>query len=390
MKNTIRVAMIIQGYHPRIGGAERQLAALIPLLNEQAVEVHVLTRRFPGFKPYDVIQGVPVHRVPIPGPKPVASLAFTILSLPILWRLQPDIIHAHELLSPTTTAVAAKYILGAGVVAKVLRSGDIGDVAKLKRKLFGATRISMFRKNVDAFIAVSREIDKELADVGIPDRRRLFIPNGVDIKWMTPATDAEKRALRLSLGLPDAPIVIFTGRLAPEKGIGQLISIWPAVRTVRPDALLLVVGGGDEAKSLKHRASNGVEFIGAVDDVAPYLKASDLFVLPSVAEGLSNSLLEAMASGLPVIATTVGGTPDVVEHGNNGLLVAPGDVYALQHAVIALLGDDDRRSNMGQRARQKILSEYALPVTATRLRTLYDHLLSCQAVATTRSSPSQQ
>jgi glycosyltransferase involved in cell wall biosynthesis len=104
-RNKIRVAMIIQSYHPRVGGAERQLAALAPLLQAQGVDVHILTRRYAGLKSFEVIDGIPVHRLPIPGSRPVASLSFSLSAQPLLYRLKPNLVHAHELLSPTTTAV---------------------------------------------------------------------------------------------------------------------------------------------------------------------------------------------------------------------------------------------------------------------------------------------
>src|SRR5687768_17273455 len=174
MPPTIRVAMLIQRYHPHIGGAEQQLAALAPLLQARDIEVTVMTRRYPGLQPFETVKGVPVYRLPIPGPKPLASMAFTLFALPLLRRLRPDVIHAHELLSPTTTAVAAKRLLGIPVVAKVLRGGELGDLAKLKRKAFGQGRIRNFQKHVDAFVVISREIDAELAEIGALPGQRAF------------------------------------------------------------------------------------------------------------------------------------------------------------------------------------------------------------------------
>jgi glycosyltransferase involved in cell wall biosynthesis len=160
--------MIIQAYHPHVGGAERQLMALVPLLQARGVEINILTRRYPGLKPFEMIGGAPVHRLPIPGPKPVASTAFTLAALPLLARLRPHVIHAHELLSPTTTAVAAKRLYNTPVVAKVLRGGVLGDIDKLQKKPLGQRRLATFRRQVDAFITISQEIDDELAALGVP------------------------------------------------------------------------------------------------------------------------------------------------------------------------------------------------------------------------------
>lgn len=120
----MRVAMIIQGYYPRLGGAERQLGAIAPRLQAMGVNIQVLTRRYPGLKSREDVAGIPVHRLPVPGPKPLASLAFTMSALLLLRKLRPDIIHAHELFSPATTAVAARRLLGIPVVVKILRSAS--------------------------------------------------------------------------------------------------------------------------------------------------------------------------------------------------------------------------------------------------------------------------
>ena len=153
--------MIIQDYLPLVGGAERQLATLAPLLREQNVEIFILTRRYSHLLPYELIDGVPVYRLPIIKPKALASLMFTLTALPLLRRLQPDLIHAHGLLSPTTTAVAAKRWLGMPVVVKLIGGGEGGDLGRLKRKPFGLRRIRSFRHWVDAFVVISQEIDKQ-------------------------------------------------------------------------------------------------------------------------------------------------------------------------------------------------------------------------------------
>lgn len=375
MRGPLRVAMIIQGYHPPVGGAERQLAALAPLLQARGVEVHVLTRRYPGLLPFEIVRGVPVHRLPIPGPKAVASLTFTLAALPLLGRLRPDIIHAHELLSPATTAALGKALLNVPVIVKVLRGGRMGDITKIKNRPGATLRLALLRHSVDAFIAISREIDAELAEIGIPPERRPFIPNGVDTERFAPPGPETRHTRRAALGLPDGPVALFAGRLVAEKRVDHLLDLWPGVRAVHPEALLLVLGTGEEEARLRRAAGAGVRFAGEVADVAPYLQAADLFLLPSASEGLSNALLEAMAAGLPAVATAVGGAPDLITHGENGWLVPPSDPEALRSAILALLGDPDRRARLGRRARERVECQYALPVVAGRLRALYDRLL---------------
>lgn len=369
--------MIIQGYHPLVGGAERQLAAFAPELQALDIELHVLTRRYKGLRPFEVINQVPVHRLPIPGPKPTASLTFTFTALPLLRRLRPHILHAHEVFSPATTATAAKRVLGGTpVVVTAHRSGPLGDVQRLLKKFMGRQRMQTFQQQVNAFVVISQEIDAELAGVGVPDARRVFIPNGVDTRYFAPLGAEAKLAQRQKLGLPaDAPVAIFTGRLAPEKRVQHLIRVWPAVRAAHPDATLLILGVGPEEAALKQAAGPGVTFAGRIENVAPYLQAADIFVLPSVAEGLSVAMLEAMSTGLAAVVTRVGGAADVIRPGENGWLIPPDDPAALQEALLALAGDPSQRVEMGQRARACVVDEYSLPVLAKRLRNLYERLI---------------
>lgn len=375
-RSLMRVAMIIQSYYPHVGGAERQLATIAPLLQARGVDVQILTRRYTGLRPFEMIGDVPVHRLPIPGPKAMASLTFTLAAQPLLYRLKPDIIHAHELLSPTTTAVLAKRLMGIPVVAKVLRGGVLGDIAKLKTRQTGVQRLAAMQRHVNSFITISQEIDQELADLGVPPAQRPFIPNGVDTDRFAPIPAAQRETLRRELGLPAGLITIFTGRLSPEKRIDQLIAIWPQVRSAQPEASLLLLGTGEQETELKQQAGEDVIFQGAVPDVAPYLQAADLFVLPSATEGLSNALLEAMAASLPVVASNVGGAPDLIAPGVNGRLIAPDAPTDLAQVVITLLGDGLQRAQLGERARQKVLRDYALPTIVDKLCGLYEQLLT--------------
>ncbi len=374
--STLKVAMLIQSYHPRIGGAERQLAALAPLLQRKGVEIHVLTRRYKGLAPYQEINNIPVHRLPVPGPKAVASLTFTLAALSLIRRLRPDVVHAHEMLSPATTATFAKFLFDVPILVKVLRGGKLGDLTKLHRKPFGERRLKLQKRLVDRFLVISNEIDRELQKEGIPAGQRFFLPNGVDTERFSPIPSGERSRFRRVLGLPDVPLAIYVGRLTSEKRVEHLLEIWPSVRERHPQAALLILGSGDQEPHLKQKAGLGVHFLGQVEDVAPYLQAADLFLLPSETEGLSNALLEGMSSGLAVIATSVGGSPDLIAHGQNGWLVPPNDTSALRDATLSLLDRPDLRAELGQAARAKVIAEYALPAMAERLYDLYIRLVN--------------
>lgn len=369
MSEPLRVAMLIQAFYPRLGGAERQLASIAPLLKNLGVEIEIFTRRYDrSLAPFELINDVPVHRLPTPGPKPLAALSFSLSAIPMLAKFKPQVIHAHELLSPATTAVMAKRFLGTPVVAKVLRGGELGDLAKLNKRAFGANRITSIKNGIDAFIVISSEIDAELAAIGVPPEKRTFIPNGVDLQRFMPG---DKTPLRRSLNLPDGLIVIFSGRLDPEKRVNHLVGMWADIMKIQSGATLLILGTGTEEEKLKQMAGENVRFEGNIKDVAPYLRASDIFVLPSSTEGLSNSLLEAMASGLATIATRVGGAMDLIQNGENGFLIQPEDPQSLLSALKILLADGELRTRFGTASRNLIEKNYSLSATAESLNALY-------------------
>lgn len=376
INDQLRVAMLTQSYLPNQSGTSRQLAALAPLLKSQGIDLHIVTLRQPGMNRYEEIRGIPVHRLSMPMTSAVKSMSFSLGAMPLLRELQPDLVHSHALLSPTTTAVMAKRLNGTPVVAKVLRSGILGDISKLKRKPFGMRRIATYCAHIDAFIAVSQEINRELREVGVPTNKRILIPNGVHTKRFAPVGPLKKRQLRIELGLPTGPIVVFSGRLTMGKRLDQLIYVWRDIRKVFDDAHLLIVGGGEQEARLRSLADDGVIFTGYVEDVAPYLNAADLFVLPSATGGLSNALLEAMACGLPVVATEVGGSPDLIENGFTGRLIQPDRPDQLQFALEKMLLNRHRLRIMGQNCRERILRDYALSAVAYRLRSLYDDVVS--------------
>ena len=173
---------------------------------------------------------------------------------------------------------------------------------------------------------------------------------------------------------------MFTGRLHPQKNLDLLIEAWPAVSKATGASLLLVGEGVERdrltAKVAQLGASDSVHFLGSVKSPADLLKGADLFALPSLAEGMSNSLLEAMATRLPCMASDIGGNRDLLGVGDAGVLVrnSSPDVWAAE--MIALLRDEERRERMGKAARRRIEEEFSLERIVDRYVELYRELLS--------------
>jgi glycosyltransferase involved in cell wall biosynthesis len=195
------------------------------------------------------------------------------------------------------------------------------------------------------------------------------IYNGVDLSRFTPG---ERRPLPADIPVPpDAPVVTVVAALREPKGHEHAIRAWPAVREKVPDATLLIVGSGPHEPALHALAGDGVVFTGVRADIPEILAGSTLALLPSLTEALPTTLIEAAASGLAVVATTVGGTAETVDHGRTGLLVPPADPDALAAAVAELLLDPDRRAAYGAAGRRLAEERFDLHRWVRRLADLY-------------------
>lgn len=368
----MRVAMITQAFHPRVGGAERQLLAVAPLLQEHGVEVHVVTRRYRGTDREAVVDGIPVHRLGHEGAG-TGSLVFTGAAQLLLRRLRPHVLHAYELLSPTTTALIAGLHLPAPLVVKVLGGAEL-DL--LRARPAGGRRLRVAATRVDRFQVVSDEIDAGLAALGVPRHRRARIGNGVDVQRFHGATTQQRALARRSLGLPvtAGPVVACIGRLSPEKGVADLQAAWPRVLARHPEARLLLAGGGPTAVDLARTAPPQVRQLGVVHDVVELLRAVDLLVLPSHAEGVPNVVLEAMAAEVPCVVTGVGGSVELADGGRRALSVPPRRPDELAAAVLEALEQPEAARARALRAREHVVRERSLDATATRLVALYEEL----------------
>jgi len=232
---------------------------------------------------------------------------------------------------------------------------------------------------VDRFVTVSQDLGTWLVrDVRIPARKVTTIANGVDLSRFGNIGRMDARA---RLGLPlDRPVVGTVGRLDPVKDQAGLIESFSLLRSGHPDAILIVVGEGVCRQALETRVVDlglreRVRLMGERRDIPDVLAAMDVFALPSIAEGMSNTMLEAMASGLPVVATRVGGNSELIDNGVTGTLVGPGDRSALAEAIGGYLDDPTRGVLHGKAARQRALSRFDLTRMVQGYTDLYCEVL---------------
>jgi sugar transferase (PEP-CTERM/EpsH1 system associated) len=300
----------------------------------------------------------------------------------LLRRLRPDVVHSRNW--STFDAVVAARLAGIRTVIHGEHGRDIADPEGRNRRRNRLRRACA--SLVDRFVTVSDDLRRWLVEeVGIPARKVTTIANGVDTVRFAPG---EGTGVRARLGLPPAgPIVGTVGRLDPVKDQATLLRAFARVRIDHPDAALVIVGDGPCRQALTTLVSElelttSAHLVGERHDIAALLRALDVFVLPSIAEGMSNTLLEAMATGLPVIATRVGGNGQLVEHGVNGTLVPVQDASALAAAIGGYLGDRRRRACHGEASRRRAVERFGLD----HMRAAYEELYGAGSLGVERRS----
>lgn len=376
-----RILLVTATYLPVLGGTQRQCCLLAGELHRRGWEVTVLTRRERGAPATSVAEGVAVRRTLAFGPVQMQSVVWTLTASAWLRRhgRRFDILQCYQLLSPAHVGILGRSGRQA-VLVRPACSGPYGDVAEVRRLPLTGMRRRLLQR-ADAFVTLTEAIEAELAEFGlgmIPCHR---IPNGVDLAAFVPAAGQERRTLRGRLGLPeDRVLCAFVGRLTPQKDPDLLLEAWTMGGFSQ--AHLIFVGDGPLRRSLEARVTSGplaeqVTFAGPTADVAPYLKAADLLVLPSRAEGMSNTLLEAMACGIPVVATDLPANREVVgTDGRAGWLVRPGDAPELSRAIRTLATTPSLRRDIGAAARARVEERFDLRRVAEQYLALYVELSS--------------
>lgn len=226
-------------------------------------------------------------------------------------------------------------------------------------------------------IAVSRGLRDTYTARGVGAEHFVTVPNGVGPRQQAPGRAAARATLRLR---PDDLVVLSTGRLTAVKGQRYLVEAAALLRPDHPNVQVVILGEGEMRQELEnlvaeHGLTGSVHLPGHRADARMLLDAADVFALPSQAEGMPLTLIEAMEAGLPVVATGVTGSSEVVVHGETGLLVPPGDAEELAAALAALLGDGRRRARYGEAGHRRYLEEFTVESMVARTQAVYDAAL---------------
>lgn len=389
----MRILMVISQFKPIIGGAEKQAKLLAKALIEKGIQVHVVTGWWKwGTHKQEIIDGIPVYRnfsfwgmFGIKGLRTLGGLIYmiTLAIYLIFHRSKYDIFHVHQVLYPAFVSVfIGKKILKKPVLAKVGCTGLASDIKNIQKFPMGRFQLKYIVQHLDRLVTTNQEGKKEFKAIGYPIERIAQIPNGVSFSL------CQKIDMNPNLH------AISAVRLDHQKGIDILLRAWAEIVKKETKVKLLILGQGPLEKELKQLAlsldiNSSVEFVGLVNDPENFLKKSEIFVLPSRAEGMSNALLEAMCMGLACITTNIEGNKELISDQKNlmisegqyhacerGILVNSDDPEGLAKAVLYLIRNFEKRKELGKSAQGFIQENYSIDKIAERYIELYQHMLS--------------
>jgi glycosyltransferase involved in cell wall biosynthesis len=352
-----RGMMVIHQFRPVTGGAELQAERLSIKLTEHGHLMQVLTElRTPNTPPEEEIHGVRIHRVDFRMAYGANFGMDAVDTFHYLYKNRHtyDILHAHQAFGHAVVSVVVAKMTGKRCIVKIACAGEFGDL-----------------KQADCVVALSQEVKAELLKEGFSSSQIATIPNGVDI-------DLFKR--RQDFRPWDPFQFLLIGRRTPQKGIDIALQ---AVRLLKDQGLTrfkLSLRGRDDPEqnypslAQKLGIEDLVDFLPFTDAVLDAYHDAHCLILPSRNEGMSNTLLEAMSLEMPVIASTVSGTSEIVDHEINGILVPLEAPEVLAQAMQKVMENTDWAVNMGRQARLKVVGNFSLESVGQRYSKLYDHL----------------
>jgi len=363
----MHVMHILGSFGP--GGAEMGVVRLIKGMADRSIQHSVCSISSDlGMKPY-LPDAVNCYSIGLDGP---ARFAFKSLSA-LFKETAVDIAHVNNI-APWFDVALASRLSGCRCIQTFHGVEDISIQFSFLKKLqiFCSWKLT---HHLSAVSQSSAELFSKLT--GINKSCIEIIKNGIDINFFSPVNLNEKKSLRQHLNLPESSVILgCVAALRPVKNHKGLLSAFAKVLQTHKDTVLVLVGDGPLAEELNRHCDrlglrNHVIFTGRKDNINQYLKSFDIFVLNSETEGLSYAVLEAMACGLPVVATDVGGNSHLIDNEADGFLYPDGDEKALSQILIQIIENQDVIRSMGEKARNKIIKDYSLESMIQKYFALY-------------------
>ncbi len=378
VKRKYNIVFLIDGLG--MGGAERLMLPILKNLDRECFEPRVCALQVKDGNPIaDDLRalGIPVDLILTPHLRDVTALPRLY---GYLKDVKADLVHTQLEMADILGNIAAKFLrLPSVSTIHTMPSQDM----KLKSKFHQNLELSALRYFSDTIVSVSEEARKFYLNISkIPSGKLVTIYNGIDLSHFENLNyEQERIKIRQEFGIPnDANLLVTVAVLRELKGIQFMVRALPSILSSDPSVYYLVVGNGSHREALEQEVDiagvgNRVIFAGQRSDIPQLLAASDLFVLPTLTEALPTVLAEAMAARLPIVASAVGGVPEMVVDGESGILLPSGDSGALAAACISLMADAERRKAMGGRGWQIVTEKFNIRAQVDSLKELYLNLI---------------
>ena len=369
----LRVLHVIGG--GEFGGAERHILNLATAMKQAMVEVSVCCLFADPFVKLAREAGIRSHSVPMRH-KLDFGIVTKLRDLIIAEKI--DIVHTHGVRANLVGRLAAR-MAGVETVVTTVHSLLSQDYPDLFSRLANTLIEKVSRGLTTQFIAVSGSLQKALIQQGIPEKRITVIYNGLNPELFNENEPSGRWRQKAGFA-PGIPLVAIVGRLHPVKGHRYFLRSASEILKERTDVHFLVVGSGPEREGLEDYTKNlgisdYVTFTGFVSDVTELMPDLNLLIVPSLWEGFGLTALEAMAVGVPVVATSVGGLPEIVEHGTTGLLVSPADEVGLTRGIVWMLDHPQEAVEMAAAAKAVVEQKFTAAAMARKTEDLYHRLI---------------
>lgn len=384
----LNVLMVTGVYHPEVSGAAAQCRLLVQALKYREGFLVLTTTRDIALHRQSKVDDVDVNRIRVRKESRIDyfNAFFMFISFFLCHRKDFQIIHLHGFSSKSILLVLLSKIFHKKIIIKMTSIGHDDPVAMKNRGFF----LYHFYEKADVYVGVSPQFESIYRNLQLPADRFRLISNGVDTKRFQPADEVQKGAARKELGLPlELKLILFVGHFSMEKRPDVLFEAWRSyVANAYPDSGIVFIGSTNPdhyevdtslVKKVQREAepylTKRVIFVEKTHEIEKYYQAVDMFVLPSIREGLPNALIEAMACGLPVIASRLAGVTEwVIEDSVYGVLFEPNSREELGNAMLCVLNDADYARLLGVKARKRIIEDFSMAKIAANYQKLYMEL----------------
>ena len=381
----VSLLLVCHSYPPVLGGSELEAQRVCAALIRRGHRVTVVCAGgdpMPPVRDWIDPMGVPVriYASRWKGARKDIVFALRVAGMLIRERRNYQLVYFLMQGLHLAAGLPVARFLGKPILMKI---GGSGVIPLMTRSPSGRLELRWLRKWAHRVMILNEGMREEALREGFAPDQLLWMPNPVDTGEFAPCDDQERLRLRERFGIPpEAPVVLYCGRLAPEKALPSLIAAFALVARRKPEAMLLLVGDGPLRAAMARQAAalglGNVRFAGRVDpaEVRSWLRIADVFTLVSPSEGFPCALAEAMSVGLPAVVSDIPANRQLVDDGQHGLLATVGDEGAIAAAILRLLEDAGLRASMGQAARGRILDNYSTGKVADRYETLFRETLA--------------